>query len=399
MLTKEEIVHKATEIGFGDIGFTTVEPFDSQRAMLKERYQDYDWVERLGLSLTRGSDPKSIMPEGKTIIVLIFVYFHKGYPNYLEGHFGRCYLDDDRITKDGLAVQIKAFREFLTENGIASKMAPALPHRLAAARAGLGTFGKNNLFYSRMAARQSSFVLPIALIVDRFFEPDLPTIQMGCPDWCRNVCIAACPTRALKGPGRIDPRKCISYLTYYGEGLTPVELREPMGLYVYGCDRCQNVCPRNAARLAEPLPMNDKVVAKAPDFQLERLLHMDKAYFKQKIWPNMFYMAADDIWRWQMNAARAMGNTRDDQYVDDLATACRNNPDERVQAMAAWALGHIGGKRARVALEGSRRHAGGVVLQEIDAALAKGSRKNNFTFYPSRLQATLARSSGSTSSK
>lgn len=371
MLSKEKIIGTAAEIGFDDIGFAGIEPFDSQLDLLKQRQEAYDWVERRGLALKQGTDPKTVMPEGKTIIVLIAVYFHKSYPREMEGHFGRCYLDDDRITKDGLALRIKAFRRFLSDNGIASKVPPHLPHRLAAARAGLGTFGKNNLFYSRQAARQSSFVLPIAVMVDHAFEPDPPTIEMGCPDWCRNACIAACPTRALKGPGHIDPRRCISYLSYYGEGLTPIELRGPMGLYVYGCDRCQNVCPRNAARLAEPLPMNEKVAAKAPDFKLERLLHMDKAYFKAKIWPHMFYMPADEIWRWQMNTARVMGNTGDPMYIHDLAAACKDNPDEKVRAMAAWALGQIGGKRARFTLEGVRRQAAGVVLQEIQMALEK----------------------------
>ena len=38
-----------------------------------------------------------------------------------------------------------------------------------------------------------------------------------------------------------------------------MELREPMGLWVYGCDRCQNVCPRNAPWLARELPVNQKV--------------------------------------------------------------------------------------------------------------------------------------------
>jgi len=109
----------------------------------------------------------------------------------------------------------------------------------------LGTFGKNGLFYARNVTRGSSFVLPVVLVVDFEFFPDEPCAVLACPDWCRNACVVACPTRALKGEGKIDPRRCISFLTYYGEGLTPLELREPMGMYVYGCDRCQNVCPRN----------------------------------------------------------------------------------------------------------------------------------------------------------
>jgi epoxyqueuosine reductase len=369
MLSKEDVIRQAQTLGFEDIGFTSAEPFDSHREVLAARQQEYGWVEEKGIALLKGTDPRNALPKAQSIIVLMSVYLRNAYPKYLEGHFGRCYLDDDRITKNGLAVKVKALRAFLQDNGIASKVPFNLPHRMAAARAGLGTFGKNGLFYSRKAARQSSWVLPITVVVDHPFEPDAPTIRMGCPDWCRNACIAACPTRALKGNAAVDPRRCISYLTYYGEGLTPRELREPMGLYVYGCDRCQNVCPRNAAWLAEQLPPNPAVDAMQADFQLEQLLCMDKAYFKTRIWPRMFYMPPEQMWRWQMNAARAMGNTRDEKYIQPLAQALQGNGDERVRAMAAWALGRIRTNKAHTVLETLKASAPGLVAAEIAAAL------------------------------
>jgi epoxyqueuosine reductase len=297
------------------------------------------------------------------------VYFREAYPRIMEGHFGRCYLDDDRVTKDGLAQRIKAFRSFLRDNGIDSKVPFNLPHRVAAARAGMGTFGKNCLFYSNKVARHGSWVLPIAVVVDHPFTPGTPTIEMGCPDWCRNTCIAACPTRALKGKGTIDPRRCISFLTYFGDGLTPRELREPMGLYIYGCDRCQNVCPRNAAWLAADLPLNDRVADKTPAFDLSKLLAMDTAYFEQRVWPHMFYMPTDDLWRWKMNVARAMGNTRDQRYTTDLIQALESNDDQRVQAMAAWALGRIGGPGAVKALQDFSTGCQDDLREEIDLAL------------------------------
>ena len=242
----------------------------------------------------------------------------------------------------------------------------------------MGTFGKNCLFYSNRVARHSSWVLPIAVVVDHPFTPGTPTIQMGCPDWCRNACIAACPTRALKGDGTIDPQRCISFLTYFGEGLTPRELREPMGLYIYGCDRCQNVCPRNAAWLAADLPLNQKVVQKTPDFDLAALLAMDTPYFERRVWPHMFYMAADDLWRWKMNVARAMGNTRDSRYVPDLARALEDGADDRVQAMAAWALGRVGDETALQALRGFKADKNEMLQEEvglaIEAAAGAGSR-------------------------
>ena len=370
MLSREAIIERGRDLGFEDVGFTTAEPFEEHKALLLQMTEEYAWAEAVGLELLNGTDPRAIMPEAKTIIVLMEVYFRRAYPRSVEGLFGRCYLDDDRVTHDGLYQRIKAFRGFLRDDGIDSKVPFNLPHRVAAARAGMGTFGKNCLFYANQAARGGSWTLPIAVVVDRAFAPGTPTIEMGCPDWCRNACIAACPTRALKGNGRIDPRKCISFLSYFGDGLTPLALREPMGMYVYGCDRCQNVCPRNQPWLAQELPLNEKVAAKAPHFGLAALLHMDRAYFETKIWPHMFYMGYEDIWRWKMNTARVMGNSRDPKYVPDLIQVFKENDDDRVRGMAAWALGKIGGRRAAAALQEARGNGSAMVAQEVEWALA-----------------------------
>ncbi len=369
MLTKQDIIAEASRLKFADIGFTNAEPFASQKEYLRARQEEYGWAEQAGLNLIAGTDPHNILPNAKSIIVLLESYFEESFSLQMERHFGRCYLDDDRITKDRLALKIKAFRKFLQTNGVDSRVPFNLPHRLSAARAGLGTFGKNCLFYSRRAARKSSFVFPIAIVVDHELAADEPDIAVGCPDWCRNACVAACPTRALKGDGKIDPRRCISFLTYYGEGITPLKLREPMGMYVYGCDRCQNVCPRNINRITEEKPLNPRVLAKSADFDLSRLLHMDKSYFEQKIWPHMFYMSADDIWRWKMNVARAMGNSLNPVYVADLIRAFKENSDERVNSMIAWALGRIGNLEAMAALQEFFKDSKGIVKEEIQQAI------------------------------
>lgn len=376
MLTKEDIIAEAKRLKFADIGFTGAEPFDSQKECLLAHQDRYGWAEAIGLGLLAGTDPKNILVGAKSIIVVLESYFEESFPQPMERHFGRCYLDDDRVTRDGLAVKIKSFRKFLQSNGIDSKVPLNLPHRLSAARAGLGTFGNNCVFYARRVGRGSSFVFPIALVVDREFPSDEPSVSIGCPDWCRNACVAACPTHALKGNGKMDPRRCISFLTYYGEGLTPLELREPMGMYVYGCDRCQNVCPRNLPWMAEEKSSNPRVLAKSADFGLSRLLHMDQSYFKKKIWPHMFYMGADDIWRWKMNVARAMGNSLNPIYVADLVRAFGENSDERVRCMIAWALGRIGNEEAMQALTLFSKDSTGILKREIEQAIDLSSRRS-----------------------
>jgi len=370
MITRSDIIEKALSLGFGDAGFTTAEPFESHRECLKERQDEYGWAEYVGLALMSGVDPQTALPAAQSIIVLLDEYFKEAFPRSLEGNFGRCYLDDDRMTKDGLSLRVKAFRSFLRDNGIDSKVPFNLPHRVAAARAGLGTFGKNCLLFAGRTARQSSWIIPITVVVDREFSPDEPTVAMGCPEWCRSACVAACPTRALKGNGAIDPRRCISYLTYFGREITPLELREPMGMYVYGCDVCQNVCPRNRAWMSLELPMNQRVVAKAKNFELIELLHMDRDYFTRKVWPHMFYMSPDDIWKWKMNVARVMGNSRDERYLPELARAFEENADARVRGMIAWSVGRIGGRKARTLLEGfSKIENKGLADEEILSAL------------------------------
>ena len=204
MINKNEIIEKAYECGFRDIGFTTADPFETQKELLQERYKDYEWAFRVGLDLIAGTDPKQILPQAKTIIVLMEVYFSQAFPASLERHFGRCYLDDDRITKDRLAKRIKAFRGFLKDSGIDSKVPFHLPHRVAAARAGLGTFGLNGLLITRKGCAHfvESVVCDVALTpTPRTYDH----YQAYCPFFkdksCRK-CIERCLVGAISEKGR-----------------------------------------------------------------------------------------------------------------------------------------------------------------------------------------------------
>ena len=57
--------------------------------------------------------------------------------------------------------------------------------------------------------------------------------------------LKACPTGAFPQPYRIEPRRCISYLTIEHRGDIEPELMAQMGNRIYGCDDCLAVCPWN----------------------------------------------------------------------------------------------------------------------------------------------------------
>jgi epoxyqueuosine reductase len=368
MISKIEVRQQAFNLGFSDIGFTNAEPFDSQREILESRRSDYQHILSM-MDLIKGTNPANEFPEAKSMIVLLESYFTEAFPREMEAHFGRCYQDDDRITRDKLYPRIKAFRTFLQDHGIQYKMPGNIPQRIAAARAGVANFGKNNFLYANRCSAGSSWVVPIVLLVDSPFEPDESSVFVGCPDWCRNTCIASCPTRALSSPGKLNPGLCISYLTYYATEITPLNLREPMGTWVFGCDRCQDVCPRNTAWKTRTLPVNQRIAAKAEDFELTRLLHMDEAWFKARIWPHMFYITPENLWLWKMNTARAMGNSLNPDHVPHLIRAFDENEDDRVKGMIAWSLGRIGAGKAREALSKFLKNAKDPVKFEIENAL------------------------------
>jgi epoxyqueuosine reductase len=116
--------------------------------------------------------------------------------------------------------------------------------RVAAKYAGLGWLAKNTCLINEEIG--SLFFLGV-IVTTLDLTPSLNKGESPAPDLCGNcsLCIDACPTGAIVEPYLLDARRCISYLTI--ELRTPIalELRAPIGLHVFGCDICQDVCPWN----------------------------------------------------------------------------------------------------------------------------------------------------------
>ena len=372
MKLKEIIREKALELGFEDAGFTGVEPLDYYIREIDSRpLEMYGWVQTEKFNMRRGAGVGQKHKWARSLVVLIRNYHRRAFPSQMLGVIGRCYQVDERREHGAEHRKVVDFIKFLKNQGIRAWYDEELPARMSAARAGIVNYGKNCFAYARNSMRNASWLESIPLVLDADLEPDHPSIELDCPKWCKNACIAACPTGALYSPKKMNPLRCIAFNSYYNNGITPLEFREPMGTWVYGCDRCQEVCPRNLPWLNQDLPENGPLMQRAPDFALETLLTMDDHHYVNRVWPLTFYISRKLAAKWQMNAARALGNQGDPEKVPLLIQSLNESLHEVVRGMSAWSLGRLGGKRARDGLEACRSREDGLVRQEIEQALQR----------------------------
>jgi epoxyqueuosine reductase len=372
MRLKETIREKALALGFEDAGFTGVEPLELYLQELVSRPAEmYGWVQTELFNTLRGARPKEKHDWARSLVVLIRNYHRRAFPPQMVGVIGRCYQVDERKEHGAEHQRIVDFMKFLKDQGIRVWFDEELPARMAAARAGIVTYGKNCFAFARNSMRGASWLETIPLLLDAELEPDEPSVELGCPKWCKNACMAACPTGAIYAPKKMNPLRCIAFNSYYTNGITPLDLREPMGTWVYGCDRCQEVCPRNLPWANQVLPENESLMRRAPDFDLKKLLAMDDHHYVDRVWPLAFYISRKKAAKWQMNAARALGNQGDPDNVPLLAQSLKDSPHEIVRGMCAWSLSRLGGSRARKALEGRRLQENDLVRLEIERALAE----------------------------
>ena len=198
-----------------------------------------------------------------------------------------------------------------------------------ARRAGLGWIGKNTLL---IHPQRGSFFFLGAVLTDLELRPDAPFAKSHCGTCA--ACLDACPTQAFPQPHVLDATKCISYLTIELRSAIPVELREPMGNWLYGCDVCQDVCPWNRKAPLDAVFPHD---ASLESLDAIELLGMNKAAFRARF-------KKTSLWRNRRsgllrNAAIVLGNTGDERSLPALRAAL--NDDQLIAEAAAWAIEQI----------------------------------------------------------
>ena len=342
---KQEVIDYAHSIGIDSIGFTTADPFDE----LKKKLEDYhskgyaSGFEESDIELR--TVPKLSLPSARSIIAIAV-----GYPNKLKGapksvrgdrrgmfaraSWGQDYHTIMRNRLDKLSLFLK---EKVPDVEIKSMVdTGVLSDRSVAERAGLGFAGKNGFIINEELGTWSYLG---EMLVSIPFKPDDPVID-SCGD-C-NICVDRCPTGALVGNGQLNSQKCISFLTQT-KGYLKDEYRYKIGNRLYGCDTCQQVCPRNRGINTE----HDDIILE-PEVLKPRLVPLLK--MSNKEFKNTYGHLAG-AWRGkkpiQRNAIVALAHFNEESTIPELKDVALTDPRPMIRGTAFWAIGQIQGEEAK----------------------------------------------------
>jgi epoxyqueuosine reductase len=366
---QEQLIEYSKEIGIDKIGFTTADPFIQLKERLKLQ-QNLNYQSGFeSEDLDARTDAKKTMSEAQSIISIALAYPNKmtGAPKNKKGEtrgiFCRSSWGEDyhRVLKRKM-VELEAYILLHFPNEKVQSMVDtgALVDRAVAERAGIGWSGKN---CSIITPEFGSYVYLGDIITSIPFFPSTP-IEDQCGECTK--CIDICPTGAIVGPGQLNAKHCVSFLTQTKE-MIPLEFRERIGNRIYGCDSCQTICPINKGldfHLHEEMEPDPETVKPL----LRSLLNVSNREFKTK------YGYLSGSWRGknpiQRNAIIALAHFKDESAVDDLKQLVKQDPRPVIRGTAVWAISKIEGEKSKSYLENCLLTENeDIVIEEIKNAI------------------------------
>ena len=293
-----ELEQLADELGIDVVGAAAAEPYEETERHIRDRRARGLFADmRFTMAQPEVScHPEQLLPNARTVVSAALCYY-ADEPELPPGH-GRLprYTWYDAYAElrgklDELGRRLGGgYRVLVDENQHVD--------REAAARSGVGFYGKNTLLITR---RFGSWVVLGTLVTDRGLQTT-PPLALDCGS-C-TLCIEACPTGALDKPGTLDATKCLSYWTQSAHD-PPEAYREALESQVYGCDICQDVCPWNRGiekrRAGQPLPTDAE-----PHVDLVDWLDSDPSELRRRY--ARLYVPRNDGRFLQRNARIALAN-------------------------------------------------------------------------------------------
>lgn len=339
-MKKEKIDIISEEIGLDIIEVTDSKPLIEYKDYLRKRIENNENVEFEESDINKRINPKLSFESVKSIIVVAISY-NTGYTRKLENKnklYGKLStisfgVDYHKVLNDKMEILANRLKE-IDSNFEYRRVVDTGPllEKAIAKKAGIGWQGKNTLIINNKYGSKISIGYLLTNIEFEIFEENKKILDYNdCGD-CK-ICISACPTKALNGDYTMNSKKCISYLTQT-KNTIPYDLRDKMGIQVYGCDICQSVCPHNiGVYLTKFECFLPKKTFGLVD--IEELFLMNNSEFKKK------YGDMTGSWRGKnillRNSAIALANIRNERAYKLLIKNI-NNSSEMVREYIYWAL-------------------------------------------------------------
>jgi epoxyqueuosine reductase len=329
-MTAAELNRLAEEVGIDVVGATPAAPYEETERHIRERRARGLFADmRFTMAQPEVScHPERLLPGARTVVSAALCYYAAaGEPGLGEGRLPRYtrrdYYGELREKLDALGRRLGGDYRVLVD-------ANQHVDREAAARSGVGFYGKNTMLITR---RYGSWVVLGTLVTDQELEPT-PPLGLDCGS-C-TLCIEACPTGALDEPGTVDATKCLSYWTQAPISI-PEEYRTALGDQVYGCDICQDVCPWN--RGIERRRADEEAAADAEPFvSLVEWLEADAAELTHRY--DRLYIPRNDGRYLKRNALVALGNVGRSEHRP-LVERFEDDADPLLREQAAWTLARL----------------------------------------------------------
>jgi len=327
-MTADDIRRLGDELGFDAVGVARAEAYAATEQHIADRHER-GFVAGMKFTMAqpeRSCHPEAVLAGARSVVSVAHCYWRdEAQLEPGEGRLAR-YAWADAYA--GLRARLDELGRRL--GGTYRVLVDANQHvdREAAARSGVGFYGKNTMVITR---RHGSWVVLGTLVTDVELEAT-PPLDTDCGA-CR-LCVDACPTAALDEPGTLDATKCLSYWTQAPESI-PADYRTALGAQVYGCDICQDVCPWNRGverrRRGEPASRDGHV-------DLVEWLERDGRELVESF--DRLYVPRNDP-RWlRRNALVALGNNGAAEHREVL-TRFAEGDDAMLAEHARWALERV----------------------------------------------------------
>lgn len=304
--------------------------------------------------MTRNRDKRTdlnILMEGAKTVMTVGVSYYQGPlpakpgPNY--GRVARYAwgLDYHPIILERLEKLISVFQnEFgLNARTVAAVDTKPVLERALAKSAGLGFVGKNTvLIVPKIQFHVGSYVFLGEILLDIPLEEEQKTPELGGCGSCTK-CLDACPTDAFEKPYRLNAEKCIAYLTIENKGSIPLEMREKVGDWIFGCDVCQDVCPFNARAYETRWPEFQPDRGVGPWISLKQVLQTPGPTEFKTQWGHT--PLSRPKWKGLLrNACVAAGNSGDQSLLPILEPLTHNS-EPLISEHALWAVEKLSTRR------------------------------------------------------